>query len=487
MENLEEYFEVYRSQVIGNGQYYKTSYGDQKLCYADWTASGRLYRPIEQNISEEIGTWLSNVHSETSFTGAIMTRAYERARKVIKAHVHAGKEDVLIPCGTGMTGALARLQRILGLRIPERFRDKIAIKEEERPVVLISHMEHHSNHTSWLETICKVEVIPPDSEGLIDLVALEKLLSLYKGRELYVSVTACSNVTGIQTPYHNIAALTHQYEGKFFVDLACSAPYVEINMHPENPDEKMDAIFFSPHKFLGGPGSCGILIFNKELYKNKIPDEPGGGTVVFTDPWGNHIYKQDIEQREDGGTPGFLQTIKAALAIQLKETMTVKRIQKREEEINKLVFSMLGDIDSCNILAEEQKERLSIFSFYLEDLHYELVVQILSDRFGIQSRGGCSCAGTYGHYLMHINEDDSKRIKMDSEFGCTLNKPGWIRVSFHPTMTNNEVAYICEAIRQIDENGKDWSKDYKRTTDGFHSLLGKEEIDVKQFFILEEG
>ena len=482
MIDTELYFSKYRSQIIGNEQSYTTPYGEKDLCYADWTASGRLYRPIEQTITEKIGPWLANVHSETSYTGALMTQTYEQARKIIKKHVNANANDVLIACGTGMTGALARLQRILGLRIPERWQDNFDIAEEKRPVVLISHMEHHSNHTSWLETVAKVAVIPADDEGLIDIKAFKELLQKYEGRELIVSITACSNVTGITTPFHTIAALTHQYGGKCFVDLACSAPYVHIDMHPENAEEKLDAIFFSPHKFLGGPGSCGILVFDKALYKNKIPDQPGGGTVVFTDPWGNHIYKNDVEQREDGGTPGFLQTIKTAMAIQLKETMTVERIQEREEEINTMVFAKLGNVEGCTILAAQHQERLSIFSFYLEEVHYELVVQLLNDRFGIQARGGCSCAGTYGHYLMLIDEDHSKRIMQDSEFGCTLNKPGWVRVSFHPTMTDAEVNFVCDAIIAITENAKYWRADYKRNTDGFRSVLNHESPDVTSFF-----
>ena len=245
------------------------------------------------------------------------------------------------------------------------------------------------------------------------------------------------------------------------MDFACCAPYVDINMHPENEDEMLDAIFFSPHKFLGGPGSSGVLIFNKSLYKNTVPDNPGGGTVSYTNPWGEHDYFDDVETREDGGTPGFLQTIKIALAVQLKEKMGAKNIEEREEKINKVIFKTLESLEGVKILAPNHKKRLSIFSFYFEKYHFNLVVKLLNDRFGIQTRGGCSCAGTYGHFLLNVDQETSNRIKGQILEGCNTEKPGWVRLSLHPTVTNNELDFICKSLTELSENIEDWSKDYK--------------------------
>lgn len=395
-----------------------------------------------------------------------MTQAYKEARRKIKKHVNATKDDVLITYGTGMTGAMAKLQRIMGLVVPEAVEAYMQIPQLARPIVFISHMEHHSNHTSWLETICDVAVIPHNEMGLINLKALESLLQENKQRKKIVSITACSNVTGIQTPYHTIAGLAHKYNALCFVDFACSAPYVNIDMHP-NEKEYLDAITFSPHKFLGGPGSSGVLIFNKKIYKNRVPDVPGGGTVNFTDPWGNHIYKNDIEEREDGGTPGFLQTIRTALAIRLKEEMNTDKIEQREKEINTVIFGKFEKIKGLHILAEEHRDRLSIFSFYIDGLDYDLVTCLLNDKFGIQARGGCSCAGTYGHYLMEIDREHSERIRKESEIGCTINKPGWVRISLHPTTTDWEVVQICNAINAIAIHGKEWARWYRRTDLGY--------------------
>jgi len=484
---LEIYFQQFRQNIIGYDDTFESPYGKQKIVYTDWTASGRLYGPIEKKLIEEIGPYVANTHTETSFTGSAMTLAYHEARKRIKEHVNANGDDVLVTVGTGMTGAVNKFQRILGLKVSENLREHTQIPENLRPVVFVSHMEHHSNQTSWLETIAKVEVIPCNETGLICYKSFEDLLEKYKESPIKIaSITACSNVTGIKTEYHKIAKIIHQNNGLCFVDFACSAPYVEIDMHPENEEGYLDAIFFSPHKFLGGPGSCGVLIFNKKLYKNLIPDNPGGGTVTYTNPWGDHDYIDDIETREDGGTPGFLQAIRAALAIQLKDRMGVQNILDREHEINKKIFSELAAIGNLHILASEHQDRLGIFSFYIDDAHYNLIVKLLNDRFGIQTRGGCSCAGTYGHYLLHVNELSSKAIEQKILEGCLMERPGWVRMSIHPTMTDSEIDFICKSIKRVAENHEEWGKDYtlNLTKNEFEHTKGNinEQLFVQRWF-----
>ncbi len=466
LTDLEVYFEKYRENIIGHDQKFKSGDAEHQMLYTDWTASGRLYQPIEEIMLNKVAPWVANTHTDTSLSGATMTEAYHVAREIIKKHVNASEDDVLISCGTGMTGAMAKLQRILGLQISDRLRDANAVKGFKRPMVFISHMEHHSNHTSWLETIAETIVIPHTSEGLMDLEKLSLLLSKFPNREKIVSVTACSNVTGIENPVRKIAGIAHANNAVCFVDYACSAPYVKIDMHP-NDTEYLDAVTFSPHKFLGGPGSSGILVFNKKLYNKSVPDIPGGGTVTFTDPWGNHLYKKDIEEREDGGTPGFLQAIRTALSIRLKEEMGEEQIKLREKEINALVFSSLEKIDEITILEGQHKDRLSIFALTVEGLHYDLVTCLLNDKFGIQARGGCSCAGTYGHYLMDIDDEKSELIRKESEDDCSMNRPGWVRISFHPTSSNAEVEKVCNALKAIVSNAEVWKKEYRRTPDGY--------------------
>ena len=343
--NLEQYFDQFRKNIVGINQTFLSPYGEKKMMYTDWTASGRLYHPIEEKMLHKFGPFVANTHTETSTSGAAMTLAYHEARNMIKNHVHADDNDVLITSGSGMTGVVNKFQRILGLKVSESLKPYTSVPEDLKPIVFISHMEHHSNQTSWLETIADVVVVPCDNEGLVCLKSFEETIQKHQHRKIKIAaITSCSNVTGIKTPYHKVAKLIHKYNGLCFVDFACCAPYVAINMHPKEADESLDAIFFSPHKFLGGPGSSGVLIFNKNLYKNTIPDNPGGGTVSYTNPWGEHDYFDDVETREDGGTPAFLQTIRIALSIQLKEQMGTTNIKKREDEVNEVLFETLESL-----------------------------------------------------------------------------------------------------------------------------------------------
>ncbi len=477
--SLETYFRPFRENIVGIGQEFESPFGKQKIIYTDWTASGRLYGPIEEKMLADFGPFVANTHTETTFSGTAMTMAYHEAKKIIKRHVNAGPGDVLISAGTGMTGVVNKFQRILGMKMPEKLRGYAHIPAEKRPVVFVSHMEHHSNQTSWLETIADVVVIPACPQGLICLETFKEIISRYDEREVRIaSVTSCSNVTGIRTPYHEIAKLMHRAGGLCFVDFACSAPYVDIDMHPEDPECALDAIFFSPHKFLGGPGTSGILVFNSRLYRNTVPDHPGGGTVSWTNPWGEHKYIDDIEDREDGGTPGFLQTIRTALAIRLKEQMGTQNILAREHELVSYVFARLENIPGLNILAGQHRERLGVISFYIEGLHFNLGVKLLNDRFGIQSRGGCSCAGTYGHYLLHVDKEKSHELTDKITRGELLEKPGWIRMSMHPTTTDAEIRYVCDAIEELARHHRQWATDYnyEKATNEFRH---RDEVSLK--------
>lgn len=288
-------------------------------------------------------------------------------------------------------------------------------------------MEHHPNHVPWLETIAEVVVLPPGKDLLIDPEVLENELQKYKDRSLKIgSFTACSNVTGTVTPFPELAKIMHEHNGYCFVDFAASAPYVNIDMHPEREGEHLDAIFFSPHKFLGGPGSCGVLVFNKELYRNPVPDHPGGGNVKWSNPWGQYSYFEDQETREDGGTPGILQVMRTALCIRLKEMMP-KKIQLREQQLLDIFYKRLVALPEITILGHRQTPHIGCVSFNIKDLHYNLVVRLLNDRFGIQVRGGWSCASTYAHYLFGLEEQSSATMVSEIESqNLPINRGGCV-------------------------------------------------------------
>ncbi len=459
--DLEAYFDPFRKNIVGIGAEYDSPYGRQKVLYFDWLASGRLYAPVEKQITGKFGPFVANTHTETSETGTRMTHSYLCSHRLIKQHVNAGPNDVIITAGFGMTSVVNKLQRILGFKGCGKLRSNDCLQEGERPVVFITHMEHHSNHTSWYETYAEVVLLQPDKDLLIDPDELRDQLEKYKDRKFKIGAfTACSNVTGIRTPYHRMARIMHEYGGLCFVDFAASAPYVKIDMHPRDPLEKLDAIYFSPHKFLGGPGSSGVLIFDSSMYHNEIPDNPGGGTVDWTNPWGQYKYVDNIEIREDGGTPGFLQSIRTALAIRLKEQMGVDKILQREEQLVRQCLKGLRSVPGIKILADNVDDRLGVISFYHEKIHFNLMVKLLSDRFGIQVRGGCACAGTYGHFLLEVTHEKSDAITRKINHGDLSEKPGWVRVSLHPTMKDEEVDHFTGAVKQIIQHAKEWQKDY---------------------------
>ena len=297
MTELEKYFEPYRRNIVGIDTEIETPYGTKKLIYADWIASGRLYKPIEKRLFEDVGPMVGNTHSESSATGKAMTDAYHLAQKIVKRHANANDSDILIFTGTGMTSAIAKLQRMLGLKVPEQainycvftngeYSNCKDIPNENRPVVFLTHTEHHSNHTSWFETLADVVVLDPSPDLTLNTDSLRKEIIKYKDLPLLIgSFSAFSNVTGYMPPYYELARIMHENNGYCFIDFAASAPYVDIDMHPAEKMEQLDAIFFSPHKFLGGPGSAGVLIFNKELSRNELTDSPGRGPGQCTNRW----------------------------------------------------------------------------------------------------------------------------------------------------------------------------------------------------------
>ncbi|MBW1654998.1 aminotransferase class V-fold PLP-dependent enzyme [Flavobacterium quisquiliarum] len=487
---LENYFSEFRENTIGVNHRFESIYGHQNLLYADWIASGRLYFPIEDIMLRKIGPMIANTHSFSSQTGKASTYAYQYARQLIKKHVNASESDCLVATGTGMTAALNKLQRIMGLLSEDNIYSVKLNYDEERPVVFITHMEHHSNQVPWYETIADVVVLPCGQNNLVDPKILSEELKKYKNRRLKIgSFTACSNVTGIITPYHELAKIMHQNGGYCFVDFAASAPYVKIDMHPKDPEQQLDAIFFSPHKFLGGPGTCGILVFDEKLYQSNFPDNPGGGNVKCTNPWGEYHYSDAIEVKEDGGTPGFLQVMRTALCLELKDKMGVEKMKNRETELLHLCFSELQKIKGLIILGDLETERIGCVSFTIENIHYNLMVRLLNDRFGIQVRGGWSCASTYAHYLLNIDEEKSAAITNGILQKNLTEKPGWVRVSLHPTMKNEEFLFICNSVKEVVINIEEWQKDYQYNpvTNEFDHLLIKETIeeDVKEWFSLD--
>ncbi len=451
-----------RESVIGDDHLMRTPYGLRRVTYADYTASGRALTFIEDYLREVVLPAYANTHTESSGTGLQTTRLREDARRIVRDAVGGDEDTVVVFTGSGSTAAIDKLIGILGLRLPSAAEDRWHLARhvppEQRPVVFVGPYEHHSNEIPWRECLAEVVVIDQDADGGVSLDHLRDRLEAYADRPLRIgSFSAASNVTGIVSDTDAIARLLHAHGALSFWDYAAAAPYVRIEMNPADPAARKDAVFLSPHKFIGGPGTPGVLVARRELFANRVPDVPGGGTVRFVNPT-EHEYLDDPAHREEGGTPAIVESIRAGLVLGLKEAVGVDEIRRREERFLRRAMTAWAAEPAIEVLGNLDAERLSITSFMVRSpsgryLHHNYVVAVLNDLFGIQSRGGCSCAGPYGHALLGIDLARSLEFEREIAEGCEGIKPGWVRVNFNYFISDTVADYVVEAVRMVAHDG----------------------------------
>ena len=458
--------DLIRDSVIGDDEAVAGPFGIRRVTYADYTASGRALSFMEDYLRDAVLPLYANTHTESSGTGLQTSRFREEARRIIRDAVGGSADHAVIFCGSGMTAAINKLVDVLNLRIPNDLDDRYSLRShiplDERPLVFIGPYEHHSNELPWRESIADVVTIGEDADGRIDLARLERALEETSDRRLRIgSFSAASNVTGILSDTRAISVLLHRHGALSFWDFAAAGPYVDIEMTPlrPGPDAELDykdAIVLSPHKFIGGTGTPGVLVARRELFRNRVPAAPGGGTVAYVNPL-EHVYLADPEHREEGGTPAIVESIRAGLAFQLKERVGSETIRTLEEAFIGRAMAGWADEPGIGILGNPALPRLSIVSFTIRHdgryLHHNFVVALLNYLFGIQSRGGCSCAGPYGHRLLGIDIETSHAFEREISRGCEGIKPGWIRVNFNYFISEAVFDFLVRAVALVARDG----------------------------------
>ena len=457
-----------RAGVIGEDEVVVGPFGPRRVTYADYTASGRSLGFIEDLLRDAVLPLYANTHTESSGTGLQTTRFREDARAIIRRCTGANADEhVVLFCGSGSTAAIDRMIQVLQLRLPADLDARYGLAEQipadERPVVFIGPFEHHSNELPWRESIADVVAIHEDADGHVDLEELERRLVEFADRPLLIgSFSAASNVTGIISDTTAISRLLHEHGALSFWDFAAAAPYVEIDMDglTDDPLDHKDAVFISTHKLIGGPGTPGILVARRGLFTNTVPTVPGGGTVAYVNP-DEHVYLADVEHREEGGTPDIVGSIRAGLVFQLKEAVGTDTIRALEHDFVHRAMHRWEEHPNLEVLGNHDADRLSIVSFVVRYpgegahryLHHNFVVALLNDLFGIQSRGGCSCAGPYGHRLLGIDIDRSHEFEREITGGCEGIKPGWVRVNFNYFISEDVFQFVLDAVAFVAEHG----------------------------------
>jgi selenocysteine lyase/cysteine desulfurase len=443
-----------RESVIGDDHLIPGPYGPKRLTYADHTASGRSLSFLEDYIRAEVLPWYANTHTESSATGRRMTDLREQARSVIRRAVGGNDDTLVIFTGSGSTGAIDKLRRI--------------VEPSTRDIVFVGPYEHHSNELLWRESPAQVIRIAATATGGIDPVDLDTQLRRHAaaGTRLIGSFSAGSNVTGVLADVPGITELLHRHAALACWDYAAAGSHVPIRMlgEPGRPLSYLDAVFLSPHKFVGGPGTPGVLVVRRELVANRVPTVPGGGTISYVHP-GGQFYLDDPEHREEGGTPAIVESIRAGLVFGLKEAVGPAVMLARETQLVRRAIDSWRTDPAIEILGDPDVDRLPIVSFVLRPqgdppLHHNFVVAALSDLFGIQSRGGCSCAGPYGHRLLRIDDQRARDFAAQAVRGWFGLKPGWCRVSFAFYMSDRVADYLIEAIHLLARYGDRLLPDY---------------------------
>ena len=467
MQSFAEVAAFIRQNEVGRRAWLDTPYGRRLITYADLTATGRYLHFVEAWL-RRVRPFYANSHTAISSTGRVMTELREEARRVIKRAVNAGSHDEVLFVGSGATAAINKLVGLLGWRISEplerEFNLSSLIPREKRPVVFVGPYEHHSNELPWIESIAEVVAIGLDAKGQVDMADLERKLAQFPNRPMKIGAfSAASNVTGVVTDVKAVSRLLHKYGAYACFDYAAGGPYMPIDMHPADEAERIDAMYLSTHKFIGGPEGSGVLVAHRDFFRTRSPERPGGGTVDYVASFDRTSvdYVGRLDEREEGGTPAILGDIRAGIGFCVKEMAGPTRILEHDLHLAEYALSRLGRHPNIHILGPTDVQRLPIISFNIKRLHHDYVSALLDHLFGLQNRAGCSCAGPYGHRLLGIDRERSELYRNQIARGIGGLKPGWVRVTLPYYASDEDIEFILSAIEFVADHGHDFLPEYR--------------------------
>ncbi|MFO0598555.1 MAG: aminotransferase class V-fold PLP-dependent enzyme [Myxococcaceae bacterium] len=486
MQSFQEVASFIRQNEVGRRAWLDAPYGRRLVTYADLTATGRYLHFVEAWL-RRVRPFYANSHTAISSTGRVMTELREEARRVIKRAVNCGPKDEVLFVGAGATSAVNKLVGLLGWRISEplerEFNLSSLIPREKRPVVFVGPYEHHSNELPWLESIAEVVSIDLTADGQIDLADLERKLQLFPERPMRLGAfSAASNVTGVLSDVKAVSRLMHKYAGHVVFDYAAGGPYMPIDMHPADDAERIDALFLSTHKFIGGPDGSGVLIAHRDFFRTRSPERPGGGTVDYVASFDRTSvdYVGRLDEREEGGTPAIMSDIRAGIGFCVKEMIGPARILEHDVHLAEYALSRLGRHPKIELLGPTHLQRLPIISFNIKRLHHDFVSALLDHLFGIQNRAGCSCAGPYGHRLLGISRDRSESYRRQIARGLIGLKPGWVRVTLPYYASDEDIEFLLSAVEFVADHGHDFLPEYRLGwLDGVWRHVSRPMTDVK--------
>ncbi|UCG61404.1 MAG: aminotransferase class V-fold PLP-dependent enzyme [Candidatus Zixiibacteriota bacterium] len=422
------------SLMLGAGTEVPTLHGPKTYINFDNAASTPTFSHIANSVVSFL-RWYSNVHRGTGFKSQLSSWAFEQSRDIVADFVGADLEKQVVIFTKNSTEALNKVAN----RLPFA----------EGDIVLTTLMEHHSNELPW-RRVARVEHIELNEDGTLSAEDFSDKLKRFGSRVKLVAITGASNVTGYINDLDLFARETHRAGAKILVDAAQLAPHRPIDMKAHDEEHKIDYLVFSAHKVYA-PFGVGVLIGEREPFEQGDPEEVGGGVVDIVTL--EDAYWTDLPEKEEAGTPDIIGVVALAKVIRMIQSIGWEDIIRHESELTAYALEELQKIPGVSIFGDVDPKnaarRLGVISLNIGNVPHALAAAILSYEGAIGVRSGCFCAHLYVKSLLHVSEEDSRKLEQQILDRDRSQLPGTIRMSFGIYNTKTEIDRFLEMTRKI--------------------------------------